>query len=203
MSLPDHIRKAIDHYIPPMEGWLDAARGHEMAELIIDTKPEVVLELGVFGGRSLVCQAFAIRENNKGKIYGIDPWKVETAVEHSQDEKNNEWWRKNITLEDIHRGCMRAIWDHHLDPWVVIIRAASQHVYQLFPNNMDILYVDSNHSEISSCRDVENFVPRVKQGGHIWFDDADWATTQKALGIIGTMCDLVKDNGNYRLYRKR
>lgn len=201
--LPDHIKKAISHYLPALEGWLDAARGEEMAELIIDTKPEVVVEIGVFGGRSLVAQAFGLRENNFGKIYGIDPWDVATAVEHFEDEKNNEWWRKNITLEDIHRGCMRAIWDHHLQPWVVIIRAASQHACQLFPNNIDVMYLDGNHSEISSCRDVENYVPRIKSGGYCWVDDCDWHTTQKALGMIGTMCDLVKDNGNYRLYRKR
>ena len=203
MPLPDHIHKAISHYVPQLEGWLDVARGHEMAELIIDTKPDVVVEIGVFGGRSLIAQAFGLRENNKGKIYGIDPWKVETAVEHFQDEKNNEWWRKNITLEDIHKGCMRAIWDHHLDPWVVILRAASQNVYQLFPDNIDILYVDGNHSEVSSTRDVENFVPRVKSGGYVFMDDCDWPTTQKAVVIIETMCDLVKNSGNYRLYKKR
>lgn len=201
--LPKHIEKAIDHYLPVLEGWLDTARGHAMAELIIETKPDVVVEIGVFGGRSLIAQGFALRENNKGKIYGIDPWKVDTAVEGFNDEKNNEWWRKSITLEDIHRGTMRALWDHRLDEWTVIIRSASQHVYQLFNHNIDIIYIDGNHSEMSSCRDVENYVPRVKQGGFVWMDDADWPTTQKALGLLDTMCDLVRDNGSHRLYKKR
>ena len=201
--IPKHIETAINHYLPVMEGWLDPSRGHAMAELIIDTKPEVVVEIGVFGARSLIAQAFALRENNRGKIYGIDPWKVETAIEYFSDEKNNEWWRKSITLEDIHRGAMRAIWDHRLDEWAVIIRAASQHAYQLFPNNIDIIYIDGNHSEVSSCRDVDLYVPRVKAGGYIWMDDADWPTTQPALAKLDTLCNLIRDNGSHHLYQKK
>jgi len=189
VNLPAHIEKAVETYIPSMEGWLDVNRGCEMAMLIIDTKPEVVVEIGVFGGRSLISQAFGLRENLKGKIYGIDPWSVTTAIEGDSDAENAGWWKGNIDMAVIHQGCMKAIWDHHLEPWVVVIRAASQYVYDLFPHNIDVLYIDGNHSELSSCRDVENYVPRVKSGGWIWFDDCDWRTTQKALGLMDTMCN--------------
>lgn len=201
--LPDHIKSAIEHYIPVMEGWLDPARGCQMAELIMDHRPDVVVEIGVFGGRSLIAQAFALRENNKGKIYGIDSWRVEDAVEGKEDKADKEWWEKKIVMDDIHRGCMQAIWQHHLEPWAVIIRSASQWCSNLFPNNIDILYIDGSHSEIASCRDVELYVPRVKAGGYAWFDDCDWPTTQKALARMDHFCSLEKDNGNYRLYQKK
>jgi predicted O-methyltransferase YrrM len=201
--LPKHISDAIDNYIPHMEGWLDVARGCEMAELIIDTKPDVCVEIGVFGGRSLVACAFGLRENNKGKIYGIDSWRVEDAVEGKENKEDKEWWERKIVLDDIHRDCMRAVWDHHLEKWVVIIRSASQYCAELFPGNIDQLYIDGSHSEVASCRDVQLYVPRVKQGGAIWLDDCDWATTQKMLGMMDNFADIERNNGNYRLYRKR
>jgi len=203
VDLPPHITNAIETYIPTYEGWLDVNRGCEMAMLIIETKPDVVVEIGVFGGRSLISQGFALRENHRGKIYGIDPWAVEIATEGNEDPENIKWWSSNIDIDKIHQDCMKAIWDHRLQEFVVVIRAASQHAYQLFPNNIDILYIDGNHSELSSCRDVELFVPRVKPGGWVWFDDCDWPTTQKALSMMDWICDLPRNNGNYRLYRKR
>jgi predicted O-methyltransferase YrrM len=201
-ELPEHIRVAIDTYIPQLGQWLDLNRAYEMAALILETKPEVVVELGSFKGQSLITQAFALRENNKGKIYGIDPWKVEAAIEGSNDPENNEWWSSKIDLNQVHQDCMEQVWAHRLDPWVVVIRAASQHVNQLFRCDIDILYIDANHSEEASTRDVENYVPRVRSGGWVWFDDTDWSSTQKALKIMLNTCVLERDNGNYRLYRK-
>lgn len=200
--LPNHIKEAIEHYIPVMEGWLDPARGCEMAELIIDTKPEICVEIGVFGGRSLIACAMALRENNKGKIYGIDSWRVEDAVEGKEDKEDKDWWQKKVILDDIHRECMKAMWAHHLEPWVVVIRSASQYCSELFPT-IDQLYIDGSHSEVASCRDVENYVPRVKRKGFIWVDDCDWRSTQAALSRMDSMCEVIKDNGNYRLYQKR
>lgn len=202
MSLPSHIKDAIDTYVPSLGDWLDVSRAYEMAQLILDEKPEVVVELGTFKGQSMLTQAFALRENNFGCLYSIDPWKQEFAVEGMNSPENNEWWTKAINLAHIHQGCMQTIWDHHLDPWVVVIRAASQYVYQMFPHNISVLYVDANHSELASCRDVENYAARVQPNGAIWIDDCQWPSTQKALAILDSMCSLEKDGGSYRLYRK-
>jgi predicted O-methyltransferase YrrM len=202
--LPPHLLGAICHYIPQLGEWLDIERACEMANLIVQNKPLVVVEIGTFKGQSLIAQAFALRDNNNGgKIYGIDPWQVTSAVEGFNEEKNNEWWTRAIDLNQIHQDCMQAIWDHHLEPWTVIIRAASQHVYQLFNYNIDVLYIDGNHSEVASCRDVELFVPRVVPGGFIWFDDADWPTTQRAIGMIETMATTIINAPSYRLFQKR
>src|SRR5690242_19968781 len=70
VMLPEHIKRAIDEYVPPLGDWLDLSRAYEMAELILEVKPQVVVEVGTFKGQSLITQAFALRENNDGgKIY--------------------------------------------------------------------------------------------------------------------------------------
>jgi len=49
---------------------------------------------------------------------------------------------------------------------------------------IDILHIDGNHEEESSCKDVELYLPRVKKGGYVWFDDANWHQTQKAINLL-------------------
>lgn len=200
--LPPHIKDAIHHYIPVQEGWFDPERCCDMAELIISEQPEIVVEIGTFGGRSLIAQAMALRENGHGQIFGIDPWKKEAALEGDNGPENNDYWNK-LDLHDIHRGCMECVWAHKLDKFAVVIRAKSEDCIKLFHGRyIDILLIDGNHSEECSCRDVELYVPQVKYGGYVWFDDCDWTTTQKALKLMEDYCKCVRDSGTTRLYQR-
>lgn len=198
--LPEHIKDAITRDIPLMEGWLCPERGLEMAELILDTRPQVVVEIGVFGGRSLVSQGLALKEIGEGKIYGIDAWKREVTYE-GESEANKDWWAK-VDMNDIHRKAMEALWNHGLDEFAIVLRCASQFCHDLFPA-IDIIYIDGCHSEVASCRDVELYLPNVVQGGWLWLDDVDWVSTKKAQAMVEEKCDVMKDGGTYRLYRKR
>lgn len=214
MSLPEHIKSAIEQYVPTLEGgdWAPMERRCELAELIVDTKPRVVVEIGTFGGASAIPQGFALRDNNDGGcLYCIDPWNVSYAIE-GEWQDNEDWWKKKIDIHAIHRKCMEAIWAHNLDEWIVVLRAPSQYCYRIFPE-IDILLIDGNHSEIASYRDAKLYVPRVKSGGYIWCDDLDWQvktvggmtinSTQKAANLIEEACEVVKEFGNMKLFRKR
>jgi predicted O-methyltransferase YrrM len=211
MKLPEHIVKAIETYIPPLEGWTRPERACELAEVIIDLKPKVVVEIGTFGGRSAIAMAFALRENNnKGKLYAIDPWRVEYALE-GEWKDNQDWYKNNIDIHEIHERCMIAIWQHNLDEWLVVIRAASQHCFKLFPR-IDVLLIDGNHSEVASFRDARLYVPNVRKGGMVMIDDLDWQvkngdvainSTAKAKEFIEQHCELVKQSGNMGFYRKK
>lgn len=184
-----------------LEGWTTAERGIEMAELVYREKPETIVQIGVFGGRSLIAQAMALRLNDKGKIYAMDPWRLDAALE-GENEENKEWWAK-IDLHQIHRGAMEAIWHYGLDEWAVILRARSEHCPRLFTGGIDILEIDGNHSEVASCRDVDLYAPMLTPGAFVHFDDADWPSTQKALRKLEKWCRVVKDSGHYRLYQRK
>lgn len=211
MKLPKFMRAAIEEYIPPLDGWTLPDRACEMAELVLETKPQVVVEIGTFGGRSAIAMAFALRQNNNGgHIYCIDPWRLEHAIEGEWDE-NQKWWQKNIDIHEIHRKCMVAIWGHNIEDWLVVIRSASQYCHQLFPS-IDLLLIDGNHSEVASLRDAQLYVPKIAKGGYCLMDDADWQvkegdtfvpSTKKAMQFIEESCDLVRQSGNMRIYKKR
>jgi len=59
--------------------------------------------------------------------------------------------------------------------------------------DIDILHVDGNHSEEISFSDVLKWVPLVKKGGFIIFDDMAWYennrfTTEKAVSWLDEHC---------------
>lgn len=200
------LRQEIEQYIASNPyGWCTVAKACEMADLITHVRPTVCVEIGVYGGRSLIPQAIALRELGYGVIVGIDPWSSEAATEGTSDPQNEEWWRqqnfgaiRGYTEESIRRlGLER----HCITlPW------RSENAQLLFqPHSIDILHIDGNHTELASVRDVNTWFPRMKPGGHIWFDDINWSTTQKALSLLDGCCERVKDviceNTNVRLYR--
>jgi len=200
--IPKHIEDAIYNYIPHMEGWTTPERACEMAERILETGAKVCVDIGVFAGRSTVAMGFAARELVDGIVYGIDPWKIDSAVEGDNVEENAKWWKERSRLEEMHWQTMQSIWSHRLDKWITIIRSPSQYVHQLF-SEIEFLNIDGQHSEIASCRDVSLYLPKLKQGCYLTFDDTDWLSTKKAQEMIEEQCEVTNDNGHARTYRKR
>lgn len=192
---------AIKQTVPTLQGWCTPEKAEAMARLIIETRPSVVVEIGVFGGRSLLPQAMALRVVNSGKAFGIDPWSREACLEGKNDKANDDWWA-SINLDGVRHGCIAAIAAHNLQHWCALIHAHSAAVCDCF-SRIDVLHIDGTHSELASVRDVANYMPKVPAGGFIWMDDTDWPTTQKAVGMVTEACDEVKAVGNCRLYRKR
>lgn len=189
----------IRQVVKETEGWTEDFRCLDMAQLILDTKPSIVIEIGVFGGRTLIPMAMALKENGLGCAFGIDPYCKEAAIE-GENEANVKWWT-DVDIENIHRLAMQQIWKWGLDHFCILIRAASQHCSELFPS-IDILNIDGCHSEVASCRDANLYLPKVRRGGHVFVDDCGWPSTQSMLKILDENCQKLKDGGHWRLYRK-
>lgn len=208
MSLPKHIEEAIHHYINHMEGWTTSKRACEMAERILEIKAQVCVDIGVFAARSTIAMGFAARELGNSIVYGIDPWHVGAAPESDDNKEGVDWWKEKANLEEMHRQSMKAVWDHNLEPWVVIIRARSEYCSQLF-TSIDVLNIDGNHSKVASCRDAMTYIPKVRSGGIVLMDDTSWPSTQDAIKIIEQHCDLLNvmegevGGTESRTYKKR
>lgn len=193
------LEHTIREFVGSAQGWTTPERCVEMADLILNNDVNLAVEIGVFGGRTFISQALAMKEKGKGRIYGIDPWKVEPALE-GENAANQGWW-KMVDFHDVYKRCIEAVWRYGLDEHAITIRACGQHCPQLF-DHIDILNVDANHSEVASCRDVQLYVPKVRKGGYVWMDDCDWPSTQRAQEIIKQWCVIEKDCTKYRLYKR-
>ncbi len=186
-----------------MDGWTTPERAIELAKYVLERKPEIVVEIGVFGGKCLIALALALRQNGKGHVYGIDPWMKGAC--NGVDSANKAWW-DTLDLEDIYRKAVSAVNELGLKN-VTILRAESHQVAHQF-SNIDFLEIDGCHCNTCATRDVELYVPKVVSGGLVFMDDLDWhqngvSTMKRVRELLNDWCVLVKSFGNAGLFQKK
>jgi hypothetical protein len=194
------IQKASE-ILPTLHGWCSIDKAKKLIEVIIDSQPEICVEIGVFGGSSLVPQILAIQHNKHGKVFGIDPWANDAALEEMIHEDHKKWWEE-LNLEDIYFGCKKNIATLGLEKFCILIRDKAENVASRFTDeSIGLLHIDGNHSEALSYKDATLYLPKVKSGGFIFFDDIWWTenqqvTTRKAIVYLLEHCtriDLLED----------
>jgi predicted O-methyltransferase YrrM len=196
----------------PIHGWCSREKARCMADLIVKERPSVVVEIGVWGGASLLPQALACEYIEHGHVWGVDPWDPRESVRDMQDPKNIEWWG-GVDHEERFRELTAALLELRLTPYCTLVRATSARAQGLF-EAIDVLHIDGNHTEQTSTSDVFLYLPKVRSGGHIFFDDVDWTegmqpTTRRALDHVEERCDRLREiagtdgRKNCALYRKR
>jgi len=170
-----------------LDGWCPETKASFLMDLIFNHRPEIVVEVGVWGGKSLVPMAEAIKYNHRGIVYGIDPWKSEASVAGFNDE-NTKWWGR-VDHESVMKSFLSSLKEYRLNEFVNVIRATSVDCQSI--ENIGLLHIDGNHSEDSALFDVKKWVPLVKQGGFVIFDDLDWPQTEKAVEWLDDHCQRI------------
>lgn len=187
------------------EGWCTPEKATRMMDLVQEAQPAVCVEVGVFGGRSVFPTAAALEFNKLGLVYAIDPWINNPCLE-GLNGVDLTWWSK-IDLRKIMIGFIDGMNKNKLDHRYALMRMTSQQALPCFQHeSIDMLHVDGNHADHSSYFDVTHWLPKVKKGGYIWFDDANWPETQRAVRYLLENCDLDPGstlNDPYILVRKR
>lgn len=217
-ELPASLHHYITEIMPKMEGWCSPEKAEALARAVIDVQPVYAVEIGVFAGRSLLAIALAMRECGGSKVFGIDPWKSdESAKGWEGDKPNHDYWKK-IDHADILRQARKSIQDQMLGSQVELIEATSKGSYEFISSAvtdirahgedlLGLLHIDGNHCEEQAVWDVDHYVPLVKPGGIIIFDDTNWSTTKKAqerLAEYGEFMFFVEKEGQQcAFYRKR
>jgi hypothetical protein len=173
-----------------IEGWCSLDKAFDLAASVLTIRPKVVVEIGVFGGMSLIPIALALRTVGYGQVIGIDPWSMEESVK-GMTGKDLEWWT-SLDHEFIYRGFMDAVIAEGVSNQVVVLRQTSQQA--AVPEIIDILHCDGNHGE-QAVADVKRFVPNVRVGGLVFLDDVGWAG-----GAVGRAAEWMMRNGFIKLY---
>lgn len=171
-------------YMDQLEGWCSKSKASVLIDLVFMLNPKTVIEVGVWGGKSLVPMAHALKVNKRGLAYGIDPWDNLESAE-GMEGVNYEWW-SSIDHKKILQGLENKIIEFGLENQIILIKATSQ-LAPIIPD-IDILHIDGNHSEKASTLDVNKWVPLVRKGGIIIFDDITWGTNGKAVQWLNENC---------------
>jgi predicted O-methyltransferase YrrM len=189
-----------------LPGWCTIEKANKLIELVSSCKPTLTVELGVFGGRSLLALALASKkENPNSKVIGVDAWEAIASLEGTNDKANDDWWA-TINYTEIHKIAKQIMIDNNVDSIVELWKGKSADVLYKFEfESIDILHQDSNHSEEVSCKEVELYHSKVKKGGYWIFDDANWRTTQKAqLNLLEKgYSEIYSHNNEWKIYQKR
>lgn len=166
MNLFTEIEETLKH-IP--HGWCTVEKAHGLASAILTLRPEIVLEVGVWAGRSLIPMAMAVHHVKQGRVIGIDPWSADAATV-GQEGANLEWW-KNVPYEIIYNQFVKDVQRFGVSQVVEVHRKKSDDVTP--PEGIGLLHVDGNHGP-QAIRDVERFAPKVRVGGLVFCDDIGW-----------------------------
>lgn len=173
------------------DGWCSAQKGVYLVDLVLKSKPECIVEIGVYGGKSLIPMARALKANKIGVAYGIDPWDPIESVKETMEEANRNFWQ-SVDHQLIKQRLIENICKFGLQEQIVLLQTTSEEANPI--PEIGLLHIDGNHSEKTSYHDVTKWVPFVKKGGYIILDDMTWYekgnfTTAKAAQWLDENCD--------------
>ncbi len=166
-----YIKQQALEFMTQLHGWCSPEKGEFLIDLITKVRPKIVVEIGVWGGRSLIPMAHALKANGEGTIFGIDPWARSESVQWVTEEANRNFW-DHADHEWVYQHLLQKIGEFRLEQQIRLCRATSESAAPI--HEIDILHIDGNHSDPTSYLDVTKWVPLVKSGGWILFDDMRW-----------------------------
>lgn len=173
-----------------LHGWCSPAKARYLKDWISNHKPQNILEVGVFGGASLIPMALEAKKYG-GKAVGIDPWDNGTALEAMVNPGNVEWWEK-VNLSAVKESFDTTLKKLKVDNVEVLVGTADD-FKERFPNNhFGVFSVDGNHG-LPCMRDAQNYLRTVEKGGLIACDDENWI--EGGIFTVQRMIQWLLENG--------
>jgi cephalosporin hydroxylase len=157
---------------PKLDGadWCDKAKTETLVSLVIGYRPAAVVEIGVFGGGSLIPMAMAMKRIGGGAVFGIDPWSTADAIAGQTQQVDRDWWA-SIDMDGVYQRFLANLKASGSEEVTKIIRRKSNEVEP--PNAIGLLHVDGLHND-QAVTDVVRFAPKVELGGFCVSDDSRW-----------------------------
>lgn len=187
----------IERLVPQCEGWCSVEKAHALAAAVLALRPTTTVEIGVWGGRSLLPMALAHKFIDKGLVIGIDPWSAEISA-IDQPAGHKEWWGK-ANHHAVYIGFCELVQRMELRGIVRVVKKPSDAVTP--PGNIDILHIDGSHCA-QALRDAQRFAANVRMGGILCLDDISGDETPREWKEnVGRAAGFCKGIGFVEFYR--
>ena len=189
---------------PMIDGWCTEKKAVTLASIVIGMKPSVVVEVGVFGGKSALPMAMALKENGLGVIHCIDSWSAAVSVA-GEEAANADWWG-SLDHEAIYQKFVSLTKSFGVEKYCKIHRSKSDDVKP--PSFIDLFHCDGSHTD-QAIKDVLRFASRVRTGGVVVMDDLEWSgggvkravQTLESMGFR-SLYTVVGENENWGVFQK-
>lgn len=194
----DHvINRIVDEFTENrIPGWCPLQKALDLAAVIIAFRPKKTVEIGVYGGKSLLPMALVCEAIDAGVVIGIDPWSPAASAEGYTGD-NASWWGR-LDHEGIYRSFTENVKRLGVHNRVAIERAKSDDA--AVPVDIDLLHVDGQHTE-QATRDVKRFGANVRIGGLVCMDDLGWQND--GVAHVSQAVDALLALGFIELHRTR
>lgn len=153
-----------------IDGWCEPAKSLTLASIIVATRPDVCLEIGLWKGKSFSAMALACKAVNHGICIGVDAWSKEAGIAAQTTEKDREWWA-GIDFEAVYREFTANMAALDVEKFIRVERKESR-MYQP-PNGLGLVSIDGAHDQ-TALYDMMKVAPCVSMGGFIVTDDTNW-----------------------------
>jgi predicted O-methyltransferase YrrM len=136
-------------------GWFTNVEAEVYRSLVSPIRSGVVVEVGVWKGRS-ISTILDICRTNRNRLVAVDTWKPDLGDPGYQEAATRDIlaiFRENLRL----LGHTRT---------VEILQAASPHTRDHFSDrSIDLVFLDADHAYESVRRDIEAWLPKVARHG--------------------------------------
>jgi hypothetical protein len=187
-------------------GFCTPEKAHFMMDLIRENHCRYCVEVGVFAGRSLLAIAKAVQYNNAGKVFGIDAWDPDEAIQGLNPGSAQAFWWCDQDFNRLYRKTTQMIKKQNLERFVSLVKSASQKAFVLFADEtIDFLHLDGSYNAEGAFQDVVNYFPKVKEGGFILLSDPCRRDRMRALVFLLERADILTcftSSASFFLFRK-
>jgi predicted O-methyltransferase YrrM len=178
--------------VPTLHGWCDVPKAITLCNLVLAMRPRVIVEVGVWGGRSLLPMVMAAKHGGLScRVIGIDPWSIAASVAGQTMDADRKWWSE-INHELVYQHFLHQCRELDLLNDCEIIREKSEQVEP--PASIDLFHCDGNHGP-DALRDTQRFAANIAQGGICVLDDIGWSG-----GFVAQSADWLLANGFIQLH---
>lgn len=168
-----------------LQGWNSDSKIFD--ELIIDVKPNIIIEVGTWKGRSAIHMANVIKANNLNcRIYCVDTWlgALEFWTSHKDTPERNLLQKNGypqiyyqFLSNVVHNKCQDIILPFPNTSTCAAKYFAKQNI------TPQLIYIDGSHEYEDVIRDLEMYYSLLSPGGMMFGDDYyNFNGVQKAVG---------------------
>lgn len=123
-----------------------------------------IVEIGSWQGRSTSFFAKSCKDSGNGIVFAIDPFLGNPGKEHFYVVNKDD-------LSDLKENFQKNINTNGLSEYVKLFPMTSEEAREHINEDIRLLFIDGNHEYEFVKRDIQNFVPLLKSGGIVIFDD--------------------------------
>lgn len=201
------LKQAVAHVV--QEKWCTKEKSALIMDLVLLTKPEVCVEIGVFSGSSTVSIAAALKHLDHGKLYAIDPWSNQIAIRHLGAHDPHRGWWAGVDMEKAYENFVHKLVHLDVQSYVTIIQEPSEKALSQI-DTINFLHLDGDYSMTFAKKEAENYLAKVKPGGYILLSNVLLMVGGRqpklpAFKLLFSSCDFIADvdGSNSVLFRKR